>query len=253
MRNLNYLMNKHYYGEIQDDKISVKRIKECNTELFEGEFEPTAQLPQISATHSFVLETVYPGLLIGIGNPHEVSEEFCDAEKPPEIKLGFTFDYVTGLPIIPGSTIKGVLHSAFKRYPDAIDESLLSFENEIFGDESGRGKCVFYDAYPIDVPKSKHLVGKDIITPHPSPLKNPKPISMLKVIPGVKFLFRFDLSGFSKKEGLSISDSILMLFQEILTELGIGAKTNVGFGVMKKSAISNDKFNCLKMISSIGV
>lgn len=47
-----------------------------------------------------------PGLLPGIGYPHEVGY-------PGEFKLGFGFDHVTGLPALPGSSVKGVLRSVF--------------------------------------------------------------------------------------------------------------------------------------------
>lgn len=47
-----------------------------------------------------------PGLLPGIGYPHEVGY-------PGEFKLGFGFDHTTGLPVLPGSSVKGVLRSVF--------------------------------------------------------------------------------------------------------------------------------------------
>lgn len=47
-----------------------------------------------------------PGLLPGIGYPHEVGY-------PGELKLGFGFDHTTGLPVLPGSSVKGVLRSVF--------------------------------------------------------------------------------------------------------------------------------------------
>ena len=56
----------------------------------------------------FELYTAYPGVLIGTGNPHEISMENA-------IKCGFSFDYVTGLPYIPGSSIKGMLRSYFSK------------------------------------------------------------------------------------------------------------------------------------------
>ncbi|MFX4236648.1 RAMP superfamily CRISPR-associated protein, partial [Aliarcobacter butzleri] len=53
------------------------------------------------------LKTTYPVLLIGSGNTHEL----------PDIKghaiLVFHFDYTSGIPQISGSSIKGLLRSAF--------------------------------------------------------------------------------------------------------------------------------------------
>ena len=55
---------------------------------------------------TFQLVTTYPGLLLGSGYAHEGHIE-------GELKLGFYFDHTTGLPILPGSSVKGVLRSVF--------------------------------------------------------------------------------------------------------------------------------------------
>lgn len=51
-------------------------------------------------------KTIYPGLTMGTGYTHETGEM-------GEFKLGFFFDYATGYPCIPGSTVKGCLRSMF--------------------------------------------------------------------------------------------------------------------------------------------
>lgn len=58
------------------------------------------------AISHFDLTTTYPGLVLGTGMTHEAHIE-------GEFKLGFHFDHTTGLPILPGSSIKGVLRSVF--------------------------------------------------------------------------------------------------------------------------------------------
>lgn len=62
-----------------------------------------------AATNSFELTTIYPGLLCGVGYNHGISSE-------ADYKVGFYFDHTTGLPVIPGSSVKGVLRSAFPGY-----------------------------------------------------------------------------------------------------------------------------------------
>ena len=47
-----------------------------------------------------------------------------------EIKLGFTLDYVTGLPVIPGSTVKGVLHGAFEHHGEYVADEVLKINSE---------------------------------------------------------------------------------------------------------------------------
>jgi CRISPR-associated protein Cmr6 len=82
-----------------NDELTVKRnYSELNNDLF------------IKGLHKpFTLKTIYPGLATGTGMGHE-------ADVKGELKLGFYFDYTTGQPVIPGSTIKGVLRSAFPQW-----------------------------------------------------------------------------------------------------------------------------------------
>jgi CRISPR-associated protein Cmr6 len=209
----------------------------------------------------FSLQTLYPGLLIGSGYTHN-SKAIGDAS------IGFYFDHTTGLPMIPGSSIKGVLRSAFEKdinekqeeysgkqthgfisfllhqitekceddhlkstlvklKVDLTIEKLQHLKIDIFGEQEEGGKDVFYDAViNFKQSKAKKLLAEDFLTPHVDPLKNPLPIQFVKVLPQVSFLFRFNLSN-----SLLISKEIkVMLFKEILLTLGVGAKTNIGYG-----------------------
>ncbi len=62
-------------------------------------------------TQTIVLRTTYPGLFTGSGYNHETGNE-------GELSLGFFFDHCTGLPILPGSSVKGVLRSVFPNFKD---------------------------------------------------------------------------------------------------------------------------------------
>ncbi len=59
--------------------------------------------------------TTYPGLLIGTGYTHQSDNE-------AEFKMGFYFDHTTGLPCIPGSSVKGVLRSEFPQLGRKLNE-----------------------------------------------------------------------------------------------------------------------------------
>jgi CRISPR-associated protein Cmr6 len=63
-------------------------------------------------------------------------------------------------------------------------------------------------------------------------LKGPNSLSLLKVIPGVEYLFRFGCDAWDEGE-ISVT-KLLDLFKNIFCDLGIGAKTNVGFGAMEE-------------------
>ena len=63
-------------------------------------------LVSVNANRTIRLKTTYPGLVTGIGTKHE-------SKSKGELMLGFEFDYATGMPIIRGHSLKGVLRSAF--------------------------------------------------------------------------------------------------------------------------------------------
>ena len=182
--NLNYLLNKEYYavsgnGPAKDRTFTHAHFGKCNDALICRKFIQGSPLPALLKDQEhFCLKTVYPGLLIGIGNTHEAGTRIGgeDAEGA-EIKLGFTLDYVTGLPVIPGSTVKGVLRCAFKRYRDYVadllresgpepgaqqmgdaaaqgqeDDPFIVQTEKLMEDvfEKGANKVVFFDAIPIN-------------------------------------------------------------------------------------------------------
>jgi len=58
------------------------------------------------------LVTTYPGLIMGTGYSHETGND-------GEFKIGLHFDFSYGIPVLPGSSIKGILRSAFPQFkPD---------------------------------------------------------------------------------------------------------------------------------------
>ncbi|MCX6266919.1 MAG: type III-B CRISPR module RAMP protein Cmr6 [Bacteroidetes bacterium] len=211
-----------------------------------------------AATRRFSLFTTYPGLLVGTGYTH-------DSNSKGDAKIGFFFDHTSGLPVIPGSSVKGLLRSVFELDQDdhghkltgieslnairfflagigadenGIDENQLTdLKNEIFGDHEGGGADTFFDAVPdFEKTGNKPILGSDFITPHInhdnpelSPFTNPTPIQLIKILPGVAFEFRFKLDD-SKKVPTWTAGFKENLFKTILLTIGIGAKTNVGYG-----------------------
>jgi CRISPR-associated protein Cmr6 len=101
---------------------------------------------------------------------------------------------------------------------------------------------VFLEAYPVVAPGKKVFAG-EYITKHGDPLKNPVPISMLKVRAGIEYRFMFKLDDYVyEKANVNISAKGLgELFREILLLGGIGAKTNVGFGQLEDKEKTDGK------------
>lgn len=256
-----------YDGELNEQELIIKVEKDEKTSPFDGFYNDLyhyvlSGYTQIANPYpegqTFTLQTTYPGLLSGSGYAH-------DTKAKGDFSIGFFFDHTTGQPIIPGSSVKGVLKSVFELDVDksgknftgsksldfvcwllkSIDRSdvvvalrvdpkvLNEIKQVIFGDEDNPGKDVFLDAVlNIDKARVSEFLSHDFITPHhDNPLKNPIPIQFLKVKPEVAFEFRFKLGSDRVQDNELWNDELkTKLFKQILMEMGIGAKTNVGYG-----------------------
>lgn len=289
--NLGFLYYKKNYDNTTGKVINSMNYSQQITSVNISSF-PSLKLTN-NKLDTFSAITTYPGLLLGSGYTHYGKEgEKTDTENA--FKIGFFFDHTTGMPIIPGSSLKGVLRSVFPQFskddlkilnenttdlPKAekslvkakwittLIEKLTSpsfnkdkffedyfvpketvtkeelkrvhkFEIELFD----TARNVFYDSFPTEIVENnignqKKLFGTDSITPHikegktyeEAMLKDPVPLKFLKVLPNVKFDFNFNLKNSTVIKTLN-KDKLLLLFQKILLTIGIGAKTNVGYG-----------------------
>lgn len=188
--------------------------------------------------NTFPLKTTYPGLLIGSGLSHGLSDE-------GDIKLGFAFDHISGMPYIPGSSIKGVLRSVFPK--NGNETGKIEYLNTLLGNKNwdfekysilekklfeakGNDMLIYFDAFILESKnKDGRFLGNDYITPHKDAFSNPVPLQFLKVLPNVVFQFQFRIPPQFFYEKLTCKN-IEDLFKQILLDLGVGAKTNVGYG-----------------------
>ena len=246
MKNLNLLFNKCYFSDIEKPDFG-DRLKARNQEICGAVFgrEDYGDIDEAISpqAHRFRMKTTYPGLLVGTGYAHE-------AEKGADqcVKLGFSFDYVTGQPYVPGSSVKGMLKSCFTlgaagevlqaicALPDAPSkEAMDALETNIFGGPEGDGRDIFFDAVLRSGDQNGLVMAQDYITPHgrgKEETKNPTPLMMMKVRPGVTFEFRFQLHDF-EAPGLTVSAvQKKELFQTLVSLFGVGAKTDVGYGAL---------------------
>lgn len=239
--NLGYL----YWRECYSRGDNARQIETTLEKLLRQNRKETP----LDAPYGFDLKLNYPGLLIGTGYLHGIGGVDVD------FKSGFYFDHTSGLPVIPGSSVKGILRSLFglpmkgrrdpyadakhamiRDYlslPDNFDVAALA--RAIFEgiDEEGEPlgiyrRDIFYDARVVTT--EGRLLADDYITPHPSPIADPKPIRILKVAPGVSFAFRFRLCDTTIGEHTVTAETKAALFLILLHEFGAGAKTNVGYG-----------------------
>lgn len=242
--NLNYAYNWEYMHRLVDGQ-EEEIVKNLNEEIYEIAAKKQVEYCNsvntlIEKTNADVLyfKVEYPGLLVGLGNPHEV---VIEKKNKGQLALGFSLDYVTGMPYIPGSSLKGLMHSVLNN-TDAKDylknigcAAADKFVKEYLGtSKDGIGGDVFYGVYPVGRcnEKIKRLMGQETIAPHldengkPSQIKNPKAISFMKIMPGtiVAVLIKY-------KEDKFVNER-KSIYNSIIKDMGIGAKTNVGFGLV---------------------
>ncbi len=156
------------------------------------------------------------------------------------LETGLTLDRTWGVPVIPGSALKGLAAATAhqlledqdwrKRIFDANNPAPTSHER-LFGTPGQRGALIFHDAWLIP-PEQTLPLYPDVMTVHhpdyykgedapPSDLDSPIPISFISV--GGTFLIALEGPPAATQAALDI-------LTIGLCELGIGAKTSSGYG-----------------------
>ena len=166
---------------------------------------------------------------------------------------GFVFDHISGVPYLPGSTIKGMCRAwAGICGKERHVEELLGPETV----DAGRGRVIFLPAYPASWPE----LGCDVICNHhrdyygakpedrkytengfptPMDIESPVPVTHLALAAGTEFVFRIlPLDRDSAADDLARTGALLA---EALRELGIGARTAVGYGTMDLQDTDTEK------------
>jgi CRISPR-associated protein Cmr6 len=240
MRNLHKYYYKDYFAGADFSPLlnggdsAMRDLKEKNQNLCSPNLLKVIEKSPLVNT-VFTLEIQYPGLVTGVGIKHETKIE-------GEFKLGVHFDWTHGMPVVYGSSVKGVLRAWFKEFykPTTDQPSVDDAFNSIFeGKENGKSKSIynrdiFFDAVIVKADSKGRILASDSITPHgDNPLKNPTPLTFMKIASGCKMEFRFKLVD-TIIDGKKFSAAQKKtLFEEILKTVGVGAKTNVGYGQLK--------------------
>ncbi len=122
----------------------------------------------------------------------------------------------------------------------------------IFGTQQKRGEVIFFDAFPL----RGVSIEEDVMTPHfgdyykgesaPADSLNPNPIKFFTVKGKFRFIIQYKPLDRSSHRNETFSDMILV-FNEMLTEQGVGAKTAVGYGRFKDiKDVTDDVFEKFK-------
>lgn len=187
---------------------------------------------------------------------------------PNQSENGITLDQTHGIPLIPGSALKGVTQDYVisiapdkKRYRCFSAMFGKGSSNDENDDDSRKGSVIFFDAIPI---LSSHTppFDIDIMNPHfgdyysnpdkvpPADYLKPNPIFFLTIKEGTPFYFSVaardvvirDTDDFNyvlyKQTANDLSLSAAKIMQNALSELGVGAKTRTGYGRFECGGIS---------------
>ncbi len=161
--------------------------------------------------------------------------------------VGLYAEHVTGLPVIPGTAVKGVISTwacweanqqsggGFPARAQDWQRTRDKFASRILGNNEGDAKAgdvSFLGGFPLSVP----TLTLDIVTPHHG-LPNPLPNPFLAIEAGEEpTLWAFPMivrrrQGGDAEELLTQAKEWLT---DALTHLGIGAKTASGYGRFRK-------------------
>jgi len=217
MKNFSYYFYVDYFKDIDYFNLASKKneekLKRKSNDLLNFKITST---PKKLGNTSFVLKLLPPGAIFGIGYLHDIDIK-------GGFKLGLSLDYTTGVPYIPGSSIKGVVRDFFdgekllkekKEWIKLIvDVDFYELKKELIEED------IFFDAFVVA--NNEKIFDEDYITPHKEITKNPIPIKFLKIKAYTKFRFCFEFKKHKNEKE--------KLIKEILKR-GVGAKTSFGFG-----------------------
>lgn len=169
--------------------------------------------------------------------------------------VGLTLHHTWGVPVIPGSALKGVLAGYVRAVFDAkeIEETYRRLFG-VPGDEATRqdahaGEVIFHDALWVSQRKGGELgagmLARDVLTVHqktwyggkegwPNDYDSPNPVAFLTVRPGSRFLVALSLAPGAGAEGARLLRWTAERLEEALKHWGVGGKTAAGYGRLER-------------------
>lgn len=167
---------------------------------------------------------LFTPMAIGLGN-----------ESPTEVGLSLQHTY--GMPVIPGSALKGLCRRAAEGLATAGKDGAKQWE-ALFGSTSAASHITFWDAWYDPGSVDGRPLKRDVITVHhphyynhrgqdsswPTDFDDPNPVPFLVVRPKARFLYVIGGPG----QGWAASAGKLLRWG--LENQGVGGKTNAGYG-----------------------
>lgn len=206
------------------------------------------------ATHCFTVRAL-GRVLVGGGNPAATG-------------VGLTLHHTWGVPVLPGSALKGLaasyVQTVYGPEPGAAAPEREPFRGPVWegsrpvggpgvefrrlfgapdvdggGEEASAGRILFHDA--LWVPGKGAMLARDVLTVHqrryyesggkqwPGDYDDPNPVSFLTVAPGGRFLVALELAP-GTQGGRALLEQVERILLDALREWGLGGKTAAGYG-----------------------
>jgi CRISPR-associated protein Cmr6 len=162
------------------------------------------------------------------------------------LETGLTLHHTYGVPLLPGSGLKGLAGHYCNQVWGAKDPGFLrnggAHYRALFGTDEESGHITFYDAWilPDSLGPEKGGLVLDVMTPHhtayysarvasaaPTDFDDPNPVSFLSAAGRFRVVVTCDVRS---EEGDRWAKLALLLVEEALAHWGIGGKTNAGYG-----------------------
>ena len=185
------------------------------------------QTPDGCARVHFTVQAAAP-IAIGLGNASP-------------LEVGIRLHHTYGMPLLPASALKGLCRRVARllrhdsKLSDEATDALFGFSRDT---QAAAGAVVFYDAWYDPDSVDGAPFHRDVITVHhpayysdgktpPTDFDDPTPVPFLVIKPGAQFLCVLDApdhrwADFAQK---------MLLWG--LENLGVGAKTNAGYGYFR--------------------
>jgi CRISPR type III-B/RAMP module RAMP protein Cmr6 len=181
-------------------------------------------------------------------------------ENVPPLEYGIRLHPVFLVPYIPGSSIKGVMSTAYLDLLRNRGVSGIGAEGcaeALFGASEGASKgvggIVVFDAYPLEPGAGGMFIIGDVLTPHYSVTAKlsseldvkPNPVRGVSIAEGTLFLFMvgidedYVLERFGDKRSMCLAGArnvavlVLSLLLSALERVGVGGKATRGYGFFR--------------------
>lgn len=181
-------------------------------------------LPPIAA--SIELQTA-GRLIVGLGSENV-------------LETGITLHHTYGLPLLPGSALKGLAAHYCDQAWGLADKKFKKgdvYHKLLFGTTDDSGCIVFHDGWYVPAPDSAPL-RLDVMTPHhprwldgsvpPTDFDSPNPVPFLSV--AGRFFIAVSWRGPVSDQATSWCNLALACLRDALFDWGIGGKTSSGYG-----------------------